>query len=214
MRKSSSSLTVPDKIRSWVRHKANASKQRLPITAAGAPAPSQPIPLAPRPAPSSLTTESSGQNGSDQAAHDGPRPIDFAVWPNVNESGIPDKTIDASPPPAPSPNVENGQGAESPSIEEDESKKKVHIAIRFYQTSKMILFSSWLNLLLVFVPVGIALGNSNISPTVVFAVNAVAIIPLAGLLSFATESIARRLGDTVGALMNVTFGNAVELIIL
>jgi Ca2+:H+ antiporter len=48
---------------------------------------------------------------------------------------------------------------------------------------------------------------------VVFAMNAVAIVPLAGVLSYATESVASRLGDTVGALMNVTFGNAVELII-
>lgn len=47
----------------------------------------------------------------------------------------------------------------------------------------------------------------------VFGVNAVAIIPLASLLSHATESVASRMGDTVGALMNVTFGNAVELII-
>lgn len=48
---------------------------------------------------------------------------------------------------------------------------------------------------------------------VVFAMNAIAIIPVAGLLSHATESIAGRCGDTVAALMNVTFGNAVELII-
>ncbi len=48
---------------------------------------------------------------------------------------------------------------------------------------------------------------------VIFAMNAIAIIPLAGLLSHATESVASRLGDTVGALLNVTFGNAVELII-
>lgn len=48
---------------------------------------------------------------------------------------------------------------------------------------------------------------------VIFAMNAVAIVPLAGLLSHATESVASRLGDTVGALMSVTFGNAVELII-
>lgn len=48
---------------------------------------------------------------------------------------------------------------------------------------------------------------------VVFGMNAVAIIPLAGLLSHSTESVAGRCGDTVAALMNVTFGNAVELII-
>ncbi len=43
--------------------------------------------------------------------------------------------------------------------------------------------------------------------------NAIAIVPLAGLLGHATESVSSRFGDTVGALMNVTFGNAVELII-
>lgn len=48
---------------------------------------------------------------------------------------------------------------------------------------------------------------------VVFAMNAIAIVPLAGLLSHATESVASRMGDTAGALVNVTFGNAVELII-
>jgi len=48
---------------------------------------------------------------------------------------------------------------------------------------------------------------------VVFGLNAIAIVPLAGLLSHATESVASRCGDTVAALMNVTFGNAVELII-
>lgn len=71
-------------------------------------------------------------------------------------------------------------------------------------------------------PVGIALGaaeralgeNGPISPTVVFSINAVAIIPLAWMLGYATECVASDLGDTVGALMNVTFGNAVELIIL
>ena len=43
--------------------------------------------------------------------------------------------------------------------------------------------------------------------------NAIAIIPLAGLLAHATESVASRMGDTWASLLNVTFGNAVELII-
>jgi Ca2+:H+ antiporter len=80
-------------------------------------------------------------------------------------------------------------------------------------TAKGILFSSPINVLLVFVPVGIAVHFVPVSAGVVFAMNAIAIVPLAGLLSHATESVASRLGDTVGALMNVTFGNAVELII-
>ncbi|KAB5580296.1 vacuolar calcium ion transporter [Coniochaeta sp. 2T2.1] len=87
------------------------------------------------------------------------------------------------------------------------------VAARFGLTLKDILFSSYINVLLVFVPVGIAVEFTNASAGIVFAMNAIAIIPLAGLLSHATESVAVRMGDTIGALMNVTFGNAVELII-
>jgi Ca2+:H+ antiporter len=79
---------------------------------------------------------------------------------------------------------------------------------------KKIVLHSWVNVLLVFVPVGIASHFAHLNPSVVFAVNAIAIIPLAGLLTYATESVAHRLGDTIGALLNVSFGNAVELIIL
>ncbi|KAI8306531.1 hypothetical protein K4K61_004419 [Colletotrichum sp. SAR11_59] len=91
--------------------------------------------------------------------------------------------------------------------------EKPNVATRFYETSKMIMFHSWVNLLLVFVPVGIIVKGLHVNPGVVFAMNAIAIVPLAGLLSHATESVASKLGDTVGALLNVTFGNAVELII-
>ncbi|KAL8909087.1 MAG: hypothetical protein Q9207_000421 [Kuettlingeria erythrocarpa] len=78
---------------------------------------------------------------------------------------------------------------------------------------KKICLSSWINILLVFVPVGIACKFTGVDQTIIFATNAIAIIPLAGMLSFATESVAHRLGDTLGALLNVSFGNAVELII-
>lgn len=86
--------------------------------------------------------------------------------------------------------------------------------IRFGHHTKTTLLHSWVNVLLVFVPVGIAVEAAHLSPTIIFAMNAVAIVPLAGLLSHATECVASRLGDTIGALTNVTFGNAVELIIL
>lgn len=45
------------------------------------------------------------------------------------------------------------------------------------------------------------------------AQNFVAIVPLAALLSFATEELSAKLGETIGGLMNATFGNAVELIV-
>lgn len=97
----------------------------------------------------------------------------------------------------------------------DKKEDRPSVVKRFFLTSKVILFHSWINLLLVFVPVGIAVNFvPNMSPGVIFAMNAIAIIPLAGLLSQATETVAHRMGDAIGALMNITFGNAVELIIL
>lgn len=111
---------------------------------------------------------------------------------------------------APVPN--HAGGPESSATIDLETKPNV--AIRFYNICRDILLSSSLNILLVFVPVGIAVQAAGVNPTIVFAMNAIAIIPLAGLLSYATESVASELGDTIGALLNVTFGNAVELIIL
>lgn len=87
-------------------------------------------------------------------------------------------------------------------------------SVRFVGHTKTAICHSWVNVLLIFVPAGIAVAAAGLSPVIIFALNAVAIIPLAGLLSHATECVASRLGDTIGALINVTFGNAVELIIL
>lgn len=98
---------------------------------------------------------------------------------------------------------------------DSKGKKLVDLVLSFFTTSKKILFHSWLNVFLVFVPAGIIVGAlPGLPPAVVFSVNAIAIVPLAGLLGFATETVAYRMGDSIGALLNITFGNAVELIIL
>lgn len=102
---------------------------------------------------------------------------------------------------------------EEPSSIKEDIEKNENTAVRFWSAGNSILLSSYLNFLLVFVPVGIAVHFAGLNPIYVFAFNAIAIVPLAGLLSHATESVARRMGDTVGALVNITFGNAVELII-
>jgi Ca2+:H+ antiporter len=75
------------------------------------------------------------------------------------------------------------------------------------------LTSNYVNVLLVFVPLGIIAGIMGWNPTAVFVLNFIAIIPLAALLSFATEELSAKLGQTLGGLMNATFGNAVELIV-
>jgi Ca2+:H+ antiporter len=79
-------------------------------------------------------------------------------------------------------------------------------------TLRAIALSSWANLLLVFLPAGIATGICKVPPIVTFICNAVAIIPLSSLLAYATECIATDLGDTVGALLNISFGNIIEVI--
>lgn len=69
------------------------------------------------------------------------------------------------------------------------------------------LLGSWLNVLLLAAPVGIAINYvPSVSRVAVFVVNFVAIVPLAALLSLATEEIALRTGETLGGLLNATFG--------
>ena len=49
--------------------------------------------------------------------------------------------------------------------------------------------------------------------TLLFALSVFAIVPLAALLSHATESVAAKTGDAVGGLLNATLGNLTELVI-
>lgn len=140
-------------------------------------------------------------------------PSESATNSTSTSSDVAEKTLSSPPPPAPPP-LDARDGEAPAPIDLENEGGKPNITIRFYEACKEIMFSSWINVLLVFVPVGIAVQAAGVNKTIVFAINAVAIIPLAGLLSHATESVASELGDTIGALMNITFGNAVELIIL
>jgi Ca2+:H+ antiporter len=68
--------------------------------------------------------------------------------------------------------------------------------------------------LLVFVPVVfVARSVDPEAHTRLFALSVLAIVPLATLLSHATESVAAKTGDTVGGLLNATLGNLTELVI-
>ena len=97
-------------------------------------------------------------------------------------------------------------------LHEDE-RAWVRYPANFLRLTWETLSSNYVNVLLVFVPVGIVLGALDLNPMAVFIVNFLAIVPLAALLSFATEELSAKLGQTVGGLMNATFGNAVELIV-
>jgi Ca2+:H+ antiporter len=68
--------------------------------------------------------------------------------------------------------------------------------------------------LLLFVPVVfIAETLDPDAHTRLFVLSVLAIVPLAALLSHATESVAAKTGDTVGGLLNATLGNLTELVI-
>lgn len=70
-----------------------------------------------------------------------------------------------------------------------------------------------LNFLLLFIPVTWCLDWFDADPTLIFICSGLAIVPLAGLLGKATESISVFIGPTYGGLLAATMGNAPELII-
>src|SRR3954463_15604185 len=71
----------------------------------------------------------------------------------------------------------------------------------------------WPYLLVPFIPIAIVLRLLDVDPTVVFFCSALGVIPTAALMGRATEELAVRSGPGIGGLLNVTFGNAPELII-
>eukprot|EP01083_Nonionella_stella_P276719 940452_1 len=81
-------------------------------------------------------------------------------------------------------------------------------------SARKLIFGSWINLLLLFVPIGIIAYFKEFSPPIVFFANFLAMIPLANILGDATECLSEHLGETIGGLLNATFGNAVELVVV
>jgi Ca2+:H+ antiporter len=67
--------------------------------------------------------------------------------------------------------------------------------------------------LAVFIPTAVALELAHASAVLVFAAAALGVIPTAAVMGEATEQIAAKTGPGIGGFLNVTFGNAPELII-
>ena len=71
----------------------------------------------------------------------------------------------------------------------------------------------WPYLLVPFIVIAIVLELNHAAPALVFAASALGVIPTAALMGRATEELAAKSGPGLGGLLNVTFGNAPELII-
>lgn len=211
MKETSSDQTpYTDRIRSWARTHAYGGTKRSTVPTGSSSNPTLPLSEPSRNA-SQPQQPSASQHDSPTAVNGGQVPagqLPDGYAGAKSDSDAADKS-NASASKAEEPGTVVNPG------EEPEQKKKRNVVVRFLSTGKKVLCHSWINIGLVFVPVGIAVANiPNSNPGATFGINAVAIIPLAALLSYATESVARKMGDTIGALLNVTFGNAVELIIL
>jgi Ca2+:H+ antiporter len=79
---------------------------------------------------------------------------------------------------------------------------------RFIRSSE-----GWPYLLVPFIPIAIVLEAAHAGAVIIFASSALGVIPTAALMGRATEELAARSGPGIGGLLNVTFGNAPELII-
>lgn len=73
--------------------------------------------------------------------------------------------------------------------------------------------SSIIYFLLVFVPISVILDLVHADHIIIFIIAVIALIPLAKLIGDSTEHLSTHYGSTLGSLLNVTFGNAAEIII-
>jgi Ca2+:H+ antiporter len=73
--------------------------------------------------------------------------------------------------------------------------------------------SGWPYLLVPFIPIAILLELTHAEATIIFGAAAAGVVPTAALMGRATEQLAHRSGPGIGGFLNVTFGNAPELII-
>ena len=103
--------------------------------------------------------------------------------------------------------------SDCPLLNNDYDVRSVQLSTNLIHDFSTILFSTYINVLLIFLPFAILSDAFNWSSAVIFALNFLALIPLALLLSFTTKELTKRVGSTAGGLLNITFGNATELIV-
>lgn len=74
---------------------------------------------------------------------------------------------------------------------------------------RSLFFSSWLNILLFFIPAGFIVSYLHVKQVAVFA-NFIAIMPISGLLGFAMNQLMSQIGDGLTILVWITFWCVLE----
>jgi Ca2+:H+ antiporter len=82
-----------------------------------------------------------------------------------------------------------------------------------FNVRRLLTGDGWPYLLVPFIPIAIALDIAGASAALIFSASALGVIPTAALMGRSTEELAARSGPGIGGLLNVTFGNAPEIII-
>ncbi|HET7642181.1 MAG TPA: calcium/proton exchanger [Nitrososphaeraceae archaeon] len=95
-----------------------------------------------------------------------------------------------------------------------QSQINIEIPQFFIMTNTLKISKSFIiYFLLIFVPISVILDLVHADPIIIFIISVIALIPLAKLIGDSTEHLATHYGSTLGSLLNVTFGNAAEIII-
>ncbi|KAH9945812.1 calcium/proton exchanger [Epithele typhae] len=113
------------------------------------------------------------------------------------------------------PLLENGNGAHPPRpfFARLADSLKAEGQPSWLASFRAFFFGSYLNILLVFVPLSAIAHYLDWDAGLRFGFSFIAIMPLAALLGFATEQLSLKLGQTLSGLLNASFGNAVEIIV-
>jgi len=114
--------------------------------------------------------------------------------------------------------IEMGEGgaskpAKAAEASADDKPKYAADSKSLLEQTKDCITSSKVNVLYIFVFFAMIFGFGKWSDPMTFTTSFLALIPLAAALGDLTEDIAKRTNDATAALINVTFGNATELII-
>jgi len=106
-------------------------------------------------------------------------------------------------------------GPEGPSVDLPREQNQPPQQPLWYPSyvTRATLAGSYLNVLLVFVPVGIVAGALGWGDVAVFFLNALAMIPLAPLIALSTWELSANVGWVFGGLLNIALSNAVKTIV-
>ena len=160
--------------------------------------------VAPRPLADGCATRR-GRAPLGHRARARPAPADGCSWLSLPRS----RRRRSPPPSSPLPRA----GREEAGREGQRSRAEGQGRRRRRARRFLLSGSGWPYLLVPFIPIAIVLELAHADAVLIFAAAAAGVIPTAALMGRATEELAHRAGPGIGGLLNVTFGNAPELII-